>query len=227
MDLIKIVKLVEYFDIAIRIILAVLFVIVVRNKKWRGNVLLSALCIAVFAALVLEVSVFNYPFYLRYFADPEISMVNNLQTNSNDVAADGVHVEMLNDGMRINNLNRKVASVFVDVVADNNRTMSVFLDLTDGAAGKRQCTKRIYNYMPYRNYIPFSTRPRVSELIITFHDEYDNERNKLSQISISDIVINKPIPFYFSGLRLLVISLSLFMIFSFFSKDLRASYWPI
>jgi hypothetical protein len=51
--------------------------------------------------------------------------------------------------------------------------------------------------------------------------------NKASQVDVNDIVINKPIPFHFDGLRFFIISLLLFMLFSLASKKLRASYWPI
>jgi hypothetical protein len=224
MEISKIAKLVEYSGLAAGIILVVLAIIVVCNKKWRGNVLLSASCIAVFAALVLEVTAFNYPFYLRFFAGPIVGFAEVSQTDSSIVIlTDGTRAAVIDSGVRFSKLNMNIASVFADIDYINAETAVMLIKYTKQGV-TREYTKRLYKYTPRENYAPLYIREGVSKCEISFSS---NIPDTAASLEVNDIVINKPIPFYFSGLRLLVISLLLFVIFSLVNKRLRASYWPV
>jgi hypothetical protein len=222
MELSKIAKFMEYLDIALGVIWVVFGVTVVCIKKWRKNVLLSGSCVAVFAALILEATVFNYPFYLRYSSDPAISIKSVLKIDQNiAILTDSTHVEIFRKAMRFSNFNMKITSVFVDADFINIETETVKMSINYTKDGiKREYTKRLYKYMPRENYALPHIRGKVSEFLITFHVP------ESSSLDIRDIVINKPVPFYFNGLRFFIVSLLLFMLFSLVNKNLRASYWP-
>jgi hypothetical protein len=226
MDIYKIAKLVEYFNIALGIILAIFVAVVVYSKKWRGSALLSASCVAVFAAFVLEATVFNYPFYLRYFAGPQIGWEKVSQTDSLIIItlSDGTHAKVINGTMCYSNLNMKIASVFADInfTGGDNETIFMLVKYTKEGI-TREYAKRYYKYLPRENYAPLLIQGNVSGLEISFSSIVP----EISSFEVNDIVLNKPIPFYFSGLRVFVASLLLLMLFSLVSKKLRASYWPI
>jgi hypothetical protein len=220
-----IVKLVERFSVAIAIILAVgVVVAAVFGKKLRGNVLAAWSCVAVSIALVLEVAVFNYPFYLRYFAGPQIGITRVSETDSNVILTDdsGVKAELIDGGMRFDGLNGAVTSVFAEIEFKELETLKMLVKWTD-EKGTRQCEKRIYKYMLRENYAALRTHGKISEFSIIFAPD----ANITTSFDVANLVLNKPIPFYFNGLRVFVMSLLFLMLFSLVNKNLRASYWPV
>jgi hypothetical protein len=77
--------------------------------------------------------------------------------------------------------------------------------------------------MPRENYAALRTRGKISEFTIIFApDAYIT-----TQFDVANIVLNKPVPFYVNGLRVFVMSLLIFMLFSLVNKNLSASYWPV
>ena len=226
MEIAKVAKLMEYLDIALGIILASFVVIVVCVKKLRGNVLFFAFYVAVLSAFVLEGTAFNYPFYLRYFAGPQVGIKGMSDTNSNVITlTNGNHAEFLESGgVRFGNLNMNITSLFVDVDYNNIETTKILVNYTKAGGVTREYAKRFYRYMPRENYVPLAIRGKVSEFTISFQPVVIDST---SSFDVKNIVINKPIPFYFNGLRVFIISLLFFMLFSCVSKRLRASYWPV
>jgi hypothetical protein len=222
-----IVKLVEWFSVALGIILAIgVVVVIVYGKKLRGNVLVTWSCVAVFAAFILEITVFNYPFYLRYFAGQQIGITDVSNTDSNVILTtdSGVKAELIDggSGMRFNGLNKAVTSVFVDMDFKDFETLKMLVKWTD-EKGTRQCEKRIYKYMPRENYAALRSHGKISEFTITFALDKDIT----ASFDITNLVLNKSIPFYFNGLRVFTVSLLFLVLFSLVNKNLRASYWPV
>jgi hypothetical protein len=208
--------LIGYFNTALIIVTAifsVLGIFIIFCKKLRRNALLSAFCVAAVAAFVLEATVFNFPSYLRRFADAPTVIIGMSETDKNVIlTTDGTRAELLEDGgIRFNNLNRRVTSVFVDLEFDKTETAEMLVRWTDETMAQ-QYAKTLYKYLPHENYAPLQPSGKVSELTVSFN----------GNVVINDIGINKPIPFYFSGLRLWVVSFLVFALFAFVNKGLRA-----
>jgi hypothetical protein len=79
----------------------------------------------------------------------------------------------------------------------------------------RYLMKRLYKGLPHENFIAIQPCGNVSELTITFPGTFFFD-------DISEIAMNKWIPFYFSGLRLLVFSLLFFAVIILLKKEFRA-----
>ncbi|MDR2692662.1 MAG: hypothetical protein LBB74_00400, partial [Chitinispirillales bacterium] len=206
-----IVKSVEWFSAALGIILAVGGVVLVFGKKLRGNVLAAWSCVAVAAAFVLEVTAFNFPFYstMRYFAGPQIGITGVSETDSNVILTtdSSVKAGSIEGGRRFAGLNGAVASVFAGIEFKELETLRMLVRWTD-EKGTRQCEKRIYKYMPRENYAALRTRGKISEFSIIFAPD----ANITTSFDVANLVLNKPIPFYFNGLRVFVMSLLFLML---------------
>jgi len=201
-------------------ILAVIGIIAIFNKRLRGKTALFAFCVAALVAFALEATAFNFLHYLKYFAGPPTVITGVSETDKNILlTTDDAYAELLSDGVRFKNLNRKVTSVFVDMEFNNIETAEMVVKWTDEGI-TQQYVKKLYKYLPHENYAPLQPCGNVSELTVTFNARTD-------QIIANKIMVNKPIPFYFSGLRLLVVSFFIFAIFAIVNKTLRAkaAYW--
>jgi hypothetical protein len=206
---------IKYFNITLIIVLAVfavLWVIPISRKKIREKIFFSAFCAAVLAAFVLEATAFNFLHYQKYFAGPAVAIAGTSETNPNILlTTDGTGAEFTENGIHFNNLNRKVTSIFVDIDFNEIETMEMLVKWTDEGI-TQQYVKTLYKYLPHENYAPLQPCGKVSELTVLFG----------GHANIIDIVINKPIPFYFSGLRLLVVSALLFAVFAVLNRTVRA-----
>jgi hypothetical protein len=207
---------IEYSNTVLIIILAVLAaigVVAVFSKKLRGKAGLSAICFAALAAFALEATAFNFLHYLKYFAGPPAAIIG-VSEEDGIKTSDDTKAEFVADGIRFSNLNRKVSSVFIDIDFKNtgNETVKVTIKWTDEGI-TQEYVKNLYRYLPHENYVPLQPSGKVSELTIMFYN---------SEVEIRAVEINKPIPFYFSGLRLLVVSLLLFAVLAILNKTLRA-----
>jgi len=212
---------IRYFNITLTVVLAIfaiygVIVIFGRNTRlnpFRGKMFWSAFCVASLLAFALETTVFNFPYYLRYFAGPTTEIVGRSETDSSILlTTDGTHAELIKNGIRFNNLNRKVTSIFVNLNFGNAEVMEMLVEWADEGS-TYQYTKLLYKYLPHENYALLQPFGKVSELSIMFGGK---------EIAFNDVVVNKPVPLYFSGLRLLVVSLLFFAIILFAYKPLRA-----
>jgi hypothetical protein len=180
---------------------------------------LFAFCAAALAAFALEATVFNFPSYLRYFAGAATAVVEPSETEPGIIkTTDGTRAEIIENGIRFSGLDRNVTSIYARLDFDGVKveTMDVFIQWTDDGSSYRY-KKTHYKYLPHENYAPLQSCGKVSDILLTFN----NDAGEVN-INIEELVINKPIPFYFSGLRLSVISFLLFALFSLVNKSLRA-----
>jgi hypothetical protein len=212
---------VEYFNtasITVMAFFAFFGVVAILSKKLRARLLLlSAFCVAALVAFALEATVFNFPHYLKYFAGPQTGITGVSETDPTVLlTTDGTRAKLIESGIiRFDNLNRKVTSVYVDInFGDIEQRQMTVKWIDEGAT--QQYAKTLSKYLPYENYAPLQPCGKVSELTITFKSGFD------TAVRIREIVINKPIPFYFSGLRLFVVSLLFFALFALVNKNLRA-----
>ena len=198
----------------IRILAGNSFLNIVRNR-----IFLQAFCVAALAAFALEATVFNFPHYLKYFADSELATTElsggRLMTSEAGYTAEIVSKDGAS-GIRFKNIDRRVTSIFADMEFTSGDVANMRVLWTDEES-TRGYMKKIYRNMPHENYALLQPCGKVSELEVIF-DNVDQSTN----INIVQVVLNKPIPFYFSGLRLIVVSLLILAVLVVCRRELRA-----
>ncbi|MDR2591557.1 MAG: hypothetical protein LBC59_01970 [Chitinispirillales bacterium] len=193
-------------------------------NAFRGKMFLSAFCVASLLAFAVEALCFNYKHYLKYFAGAEF---HTTEVSPQDplilLTSDGVTAKILFDqndsaviasGVKFTGIDRYVTSVFVQPIFNKYKQLEMRIRWTDEES-TRELTRTLDKTIPYDNYTAIQTCGNVSELTIIFS-------GRIFFDEISQIAVNRQIPFYFSGLRLLVVSLLFFAIILFAYKPLRA-----
>jgi len=191
---------------------------------FRGRIFLQAFCVAALAAFALEATVFNFPHYLKWFAGSELETLDLLPENQALLRTSeaGYTAEIVSkdgaSGLRFKNIDRRVTSIYVDVDfggADGRAGMSVRWTDEESTRGFE---KTIYSGLPHENYTVIQPHGKVEELTVMFGSNV----NRDAQLNIVQVVLNRQIPFYFSGLRLLAVSLLAFAAIVLFRRELRA-----
>jgi len=206
---------------------------------FRGRMFIQTFCAAALIAFALEATVFNVPYYLKYFSDAEFhtlslspesdtafiptsdgssaefiytyrSGVNPAEARSAPAKKDSVKIL---DGVIFKGLNKSVSSIFVQPIFDTAQqaanTMFVNIEYFDEESGGR-FNQTLYKWYPQENYIVIQSCGKVSELKVRWNG------------NISQIAINKQVPLRFSGLRLFVVSCLLFAAIALLCKKRRA-----
>jgi len=191
----------------------------------RAPMFIRVFCVAALLAFALEIVFFNYKSYLKYFADGEFQTTEVSPRDSTIIlTTDSVFAKIIfeadngnvvSSGLTFKNLDRRVTSVFVrQSLFSGYEQMDILIRWIDEESS-RHLMKRLYKGLPHENFIAIQPTGKVSELTITFP-------GRIFFDDISQIAVNKRIPFYFSGLRLLVFSLLSFAIIILLQKELRA-----
>jgi len=269
--------LIRNFDVLATTVMgffAIYGVITIFGKKlsiniFRGRAFAQAFCVASLVAFAVEITVFNFPHYLKYFSDGECYITEvSLKDSTTLLTSDGTLAELifrdkdttknsiekiklaedsltakaatedggaavtalakitltkegdakdsadstrLPIGVVFKNLDRRITSIYVKPVFDSTADWKVigvnWADKADESAG---FMKPIYNGLSFTNYISFNGCGKLSELKVYFSGD------------ISEIAVNRQIPFYFSGLRLIAVSCLFFAAIVFMRKKLRA-----
>jgi len=216
------------------------------GKKEKGKettpkkdyALLSAFCVAALAALFAEATLFNYQHYLILFGGPEIKTTNISPENPNLMMTTGGAplVEILVEnagtanqacGALFKKLNQKVTSIFVELQFNNVEIIEMTVEWTDEQT-THSFKKKLMKHWPHDNYALLQPCGKVSELKIMLSvDVNGTQADDQVEVQVERITLNKQIPFYFSGLRLTVVSFLFFAIICFFKKDARerAAYY--
>ena len=193
---------------------------------------MQAFCVAALVALAAEATFFNFQPYLKFFVGPEFRVVDVDPNNPNILlTSDGtpaeINFEANNDvvtavKMTFKDLNREVTSVFVEPDFGNHWIMGMFVQWSDEES-TRGFTKTLYSGLSHENHTAIQPNGKVSELMVVLYSTGSGN----SKIGVKQVAVNKRVPFYFSGLRLFVVSLLAFAAFCFFNKTLRskASYY--
>jgi len=224
--------MIRYFNITSTVIaafFAICGVIAVFGKNsrlnvFRGKMFWSAFCVASLIAFALEIVCFNYKHYLKYFADAEfhtteVSPQNPLILLTSDTVTAKIWIDkngnaINTSGVTFTNLDRHITSVFVPPMFNNLKQFDIYIRWTDEES-TRQIKKTLYKALPHENYAAIQPCGKVSELTIMFP-------KRVFFDEISQIAVNKQIPFYFSGLRIVAVSLLFFTVILFMYKPLRA-----
>jgi hypothetical protein len=225
--------LVKYFNIASVTVLAFFAafgVIAIVRKKSRlnifgGSAFLTAFCVAALAAFAAEATVFNFQYYLKHYAGPKLETAGLSSEDPTIVLTSDSTVARLivehkdgitSGGIAFQNLNRIVTSVFVDLDFNGNESVEMVVVWKDRSGGSRVLTKNIGRGFPQDRYTPVQPHGAVSELTLIFRTGAGPEVGNVF------VAINERIPFYFSGLRLLVVSLLVFAFITYYNRTLRA-----
>jgi len=231
--------LIRYFNIlsvTVMAFFAVYGVITLFAKSshlniFRGRLFIQAFCVASLLAFALESTVFNFPHYLKYFSDGEfhtleVSPLDSMiiltsdgtiaekysSTAQKDTTKENNDMMTFGQGIKFKNVNRRITSVFIEPVFDTTDWINVVITGTDEAI-RFQKKISICRGLPNTNYISFQVCGKVSELTV---DTYGTRLTGASMIAV-----NRQVPLYFSGLRLIVVSLLLFAVILFVYKPLR------
>lgn len=271
--------LINYFNILSTTIMAFFAIygaIAIFAKKshlniFRRNLFIQSFCVAALFAFVLEATLFNFPYYFKYFADAELHTLEVSPSDSTIIlTSDGTLAEKFTDkdstsrdsaavvlvsaansvsndasvvdiaavdtaldkkgngdkdsisrwgGVVFKKLDRRVTSVFIEPVFDSTEIIAAAIKLVD-KAGNHMRVVTIHKGLPQTNHIPIGACGKVSELRVMLSGTN-------AAAGASRIAINEQIPLYFSGLRLIVVSLLCFMIIAVVYKPLRekAAYY--
>jgi hypothetical protein len=112
-------------------------------------------------------------------------------------------------GVAFKNLDRRITSLYVKPVFDSTADSKNIIFRWTDEAGSLGRNMTIYKGLPFTNHIPFNLCGKTSEFKVYFSGD------------ISEVALNRQIPFYFSGLRLFVLSCLLFVVIVFVRKRLR------
>jgi len=197
-----------------------------RSHRQAGKrIFLQAFCVAALAAFALEATAFNFQHYLKFFAGPELQTENvspenpNLLRNSDGTLAEIVTAKTngsISKGIRFKNLNRKVTSIFAQIEFTAGKAAEMQVQWTDEKS-TGSLTKKIYKYKPHENYAPIRPSGKVSELIVLFKGIENG-----TSVNLVQVALNRQIPFYFNGLRLIILSLLIFAVLAVCGRERRA-----
>jgi hypothetical protein len=218
---------------------------------FRRNIFIQTFCIASLFAFVLESTLFNFQHYLKYFADEELHTLGISPRDSAVIlTSDGTVAEIFFEkesammtaqdsaaalasdsgtaltetslkvkdktaslgGIRFKNINRRITSIYIEPVFDTAECIIAIIKDID-ELGMRIIKSPIYKWLPHTNHIQYQVCGKISELEIVLAG--------ISNTGASQIAINRQIPLYFSGLRLIVVSLLFFTLILFAYKPLR------
>jgi hypothetical protein len=215
---------------------------------FRRNLFIRAFCVAALAAFVLETTVCNFQHYLSYFTDAELHTIGiSPQDSAVILTSDGTPAELffekkevtatpdsamssspnsalteiifkgkdsttLFGGIVFKKLDRRVTSVFIEPVFGVADWITVTVKTTD-EAGKTAEILTVYKGLPHTKHIQLQHCGKIKELRIVL--------GGANGAGASMIALNRPIPLYFSGLRLIAVSMLFFAIILFAYKPLR------
>jgi hypothetical protein len=118
-------------------------------------------------------------------------------------------------GVAFKNLDRRITSIYVKPVFDSTADRKVINVAWTDKVGNIFFKKTIYEGLPFTNYIPFHGSGKFSELEVYFTGD------------ISEVAVNRQVPLYFNGLRLMLVSCLIFAVIVFLRKQLcaKAAYF--
>ncbi|MDR2972991.1 MAG: hypothetical protein LBU83_13890 [Bacteroidales bacterium] len=183
-------------------------------------------------AFILEIAVFNYPSHLRHFSgaefhtlevspqdstilfttDPTVSAKRIFKPKITQDSRGNIDSVSATDEIVFENLDRRITSLHIRPVFRNNDFLALHIRATD-ETDTRGFTRFLHDGFPHDNHIPVQYFGKVSKLSV----QILGDTGEFSQITV-----NKPIPFYFSGLRILVIACLFFVIILCASRKFRA-----
>jgi hypothetical protein len=206
-------ELIEKFGIFVYGIFAVLgLCCLVRLFRLRlickalGSLTTRTLCVYMFfistmVSFIAEMTLFNYPHYLTFWADEQI--VYKFENFVDHDGGEGTKVEL-------KNLNRRITSLRIDPLFTQGDEQHFTVAYKDDDS-TRAYTKKIYSFSPQSRYIPIIPHGMVYDLWIIGSPKG----------VIESIVLNPIIPLKIFVLRMFMLNMFLFAACLFLNKRLR------
>jgi len=191
-----------------------------RLNIFRGRMFVQTFCIAALTAFGLEATAFNYKHFLKYYAGGELCTTEISPADSTVIlTTDPAVLARISDhtdngriagtGVFFSNLDRRITSVHVKPVFSNTNKMEMHIRWTD-EGNTHSLTKWFYKGLPHENYTAIQPYGKISKLEFFF-----------SEGGISQIALNRQIPFYLNGLRLMAVAVLFFAILLLLNKNIR------
>lgn len=170
----------------------------------------------VFIAILLEVFLFNFKFWTTMTYDPISMSITNVGEGLEKKGDNTFLFKGSDDSyIEINGINEKVKNIYLDIDCDYKNVggyrQLVTTFMTDEG-------NQVYYYqLPQREVVPNVERTKYISLNtsgvsnkLLFRLEYDNDtkidRGPLNYtLTFNNIIINKPVPFFFSFIRLITL----------------------
>lgn len=232
MDTETIAKSINIFNSVVLYTLAVVAVVGIAalvSKKvaqfFRPRLMSRTLCFAALLAFAVEFTYFNYQYYLRFFSGARVATTNRTSEDGQAVyTTEGTLAEFATlkredtnqpvGVVTFRDLNRVVTSVHIDVEFDD--AMEIVIVRQDEES-TRNFAHTLRKHFPKDNYVPVQSTGKVTYMQVVF--PIDENRPMLQ---VNSIKINEPIPFYFSGVRLITLLFMCFVLLVMINKDCRA-----
>lgn len=210
-------------------VVALLGIAALVSKKaatfFRPRLIARTFCFAALLAFAVEFTYFNYQYYLRFFSGARVATTHRTTEGGNAVyTTEGTLAEFATLKREDTNqpvgvttfkdLDRVVTSVHIDVEFDGDMEIVI---IRQDEESTRNFTHTLRKHFPHDNYVPVQSTGKVSFMQVVF----PVDENK-PVLKVNAIKINEPIPFYFSGMRLITLLFMSFVLLTLINKDCRA-----
>jgi len=183
------------------------------------------LILALLVSFFLEITLFNYTHYATLFtskafgvmySEQEQNFIRNLPDSlrfNNVIVKDSFFIPSPNSNLKIENLNAKVASIYINpVFLPNENIQHLMISWADEESSERSIYVSIIKGLDFSNYININPCGKVSELNIAFLE---------SNLAIKAIELNKTIPIAFIPIRFVIIGAILLLLFCLKNREYR------
>jgi hypothetical protein len=160
--------------------------------KTRQEMSLRVTCAYIFLfsvsiAFVAEITLFNYPHYLKLWAGESTTFIVKRAMEAE--GANELQIEL-------SNLNRDITALYIDVLFENTDEYDLRIVYKDEESTRVRDVK-IFSFSPHSRYIPLIAHGQVSDLYFMSKED----------IPVKSITVNPLIPIRILSLRMALISL--------------------
>jgi hypothetical protein len=153
--------------------------------------------VALVLASVMELTIFNWPYYLSLWADESAIYTTKdfVVTQESDAAS------FPEKGVLLESLDRKITALRIALSFRESKTQQIKIIYRDEES-TRQHNVRLYRFSPRSHYIVLLPHGRVSEI-----DFYGDAATQIEQVTLNPVI-----PFKIFLLRIVLLGILLFMI---------------
>lgn len=184
------------------------FFVYKKSHKMKNIIKQSAVALAVilFFSIGLEISLFNINFYKSYSCSP-LDVSSQL---SDYKADDGTYTLFDGDIVEINNINKEVKNIHINLADECTGTVKIQLALTDEANKNPFATpeRDLYPDTEKSQYINIHTSGKSENIQIKFN-------TKSQDIKIQSVSVNSNRPFEFNIARVIILFTILVLLYIF------------
>lgn len=188
------------------------------NKSWKNNVLAAVII------LLLEIFAFNHSFWLTLNYEPVCPDAIYMETG--DILEYNENYVINNDSyLEIRDINKEIKNVYFYILTNkeyDKNVLTIRLNLSDEGhkAYYSFNTKVISPLLGKCNYVSIYPYGALNSFKLTFPSENGTE------ISVSDISFNQPVPMFFCIWRVLLMYILYLLANAFFHRPYNVYYNP-